>query len=308
MIAGNKAGYIKTRMPEKNDATYPVFILAGPTASGKSARALEIARTRGGVIINADSLQIYDALPILTARPSAGEMAEIPHCLYGALPPAAICSAGVWRDLAMREIAAAHEAGKLPILCGGTGFYLKALKDGLSPIPDVPAAIRARACALREEIGNPAFYAQLCAKDPHSAARIAPTDSQRMIRAFEVLEHTGHSLSFWQAQPRQGPPPEWRFTVEILMPERAELYRRCDARFAAMMEAGALDEVAEFAEKLKAGVFPEGCPPTQALGFAPLRAHLCGNLSRHEAVDLARQETRQYAKRQCTWLRHQMAE
>lgn len=295
-------------MTERLSDKRPVHILAGPTASGKSARALEIARARNGVVINADSLQLYDALPILTARPGAQETAEIPHRLYGVLPPSEICSAGQWREIAMREIAAAHEAGKLPIVCGGTGFYLKALKDGLSPIPDVPSDARARAAALHTELGPSGFHAHLAARDPDSAARIVPTDSQRLIRALEVFEHTGKPISFWQAQPRQGPPPDWTFTVEILMPERAALYRRCDERFAAMMAAGALAEVAGFDEKLRAGVFPEDCPPTRALGFRPLRAHLRGDLSQAEAVDSARTETRQYAKRQCTWLRHQMAE
>lgn len=288
--------------------TRPVHILAGPTASGKSARALEIARARGGVVVNADSLQLYDALPILTARPGPGEMAEIPHRLYGILSPAAACSAGQWRELAMREIAAAHAAGKYPVVCGGTGFYLKALREGLSPIPDIPPECRARATALHAELGSAGFHAHLAARDPDSAARIVPTDSQRQIRALEVFEHTGKPLAFWQAQPRQGPPPEWSFTIEILMPERAALYRRCDARFEAMMAAGALAEVSAFDEKLRTGEFPESCPPTQALGFKPLRAHLRGDLSQQEAVDLARLETRQYAKRQYTWLRHQMAE
>lgn len=284
-----------------------VHILAGPTASGKSARALEIARERDGVVINADSLQLYDALPILTARPSAQERVSVPHALYGVLPPSEACSAARWRALAGAEIAAAHAAGRLPIVCGGTGFYIEALCEGFSPIPPVPAEVRARAVALQQTMGNPAFHAFLAGRDPESGRRLHPHDTQRLVRAFEVLEHTGQPLAFWQAQPRQGPPEGWRFTLEILMPERAVLYRRCEARFAAMMAAGALAEAAAFDDLIRCGALASDCPPTHALGFRPLQAHLRGVLSREEAVDAACRETRQYAKRQCTWLRGRLS-
>lgn len=290
-------------MSPEPSRTFPVHILAGPTASGKSARALEIARAENGVVINADSLQLYDALPILTARPDPEETVQVPHRLYGALPPSESCSAAQWREMAMAEIAAAHEAGKLPIVCGGTGFYIEALREGFSPIPDIPPEIRAYAIALQKEVGNPAFHALLAARDPESAARLLPQDTQRLVRAFEVMEHTGKPLSWWQAQPRQGPPENWRFTLEILMPERAELHRRCARRLEAMMEAGAVQEVAAFDEKLRAGAYPQDCPPTRALGFQPLRAFVRGEIARAQAFDLALFETRQYAKRQCTWLR-----
>lgn len=289
-----------------SSASAEIAIVAGPTASGKSAHALRMAQARGGVIVNADSLQVYDALPVLTATPSVAERAQVPHRLYAFLQPDEAVSAARWRSLAIEEIRAALAAGLYPIVCGGTGFYLEALMHGLSPIPDVPEAVRAEVQARQTAMGNPAFHATLAARDPQTAARLHPSDTQRLVRAFAVLEHTGRPIAFWQDQPREGPPAGWRFKVEILMPPRDALYRRCDTRFAGMMGCGALAEVAAFERRIEERRWPADCPPTRALGYEALRAHLRGDLSQDEAVDLACRQTRQYAKRQITWLRHRM--
>ena len=278
-----------------------ITIICGPTASGKSALAVRIAEEKDGIIINADSMQLYGALPILTAQPGAEDLARAPHRLYGAIPAERKCSARIWRDLALAEIDAAFAAGKHPILVGGTGLYLKALTEGLSDMPDVPDHIRAAANARQAELGNPAFHMDLARRDPVMAGRLNPNDTQRLIRAWEVLEATGESLSAWQARPLQGPPAGWQFHVMILTPERAWLHQRCDQRFDLMLEGGAIDEV-------RAGmdIIPDDAPVTHALGYRPLAAWLRGETGRAEAVAAGKLETRQYAKRQDTWFRHQV--
>lgn len=283
-----------------------VIIIAGPTASGKSARAIEIAQKQDGVIINADSMQIYDALPLLTAQPDADDANRAPHALYAALHPKENCSAQSWRAMALKEIEAARKSGKTPVVTGGTGFYIKALTQGLSPIPDVPAEIRTRMAARQMELGNPAFHAELEKLDPEMAARLNPNDRQRLIRAREVLEATGKSLSWWQSLPPVTDEAGYHFEIELIMPERADLYNRCDARFEAMMARGALDEAAAFCKRLDDGTVPQDAAITHALGFRPLRRYLRGEIERDEAVTLAKAETRQYAKRQVTWFRHQI--
>lgn len=284
----------------------PVLIIAGPTAGGKSARALEIARTRNGVIINADSMQIYDALPLLTAQPAAQDRADAPHALYGVLPVHEPCSAQRWRGLADAEIKKAHAAGMLPIVTGGTGFYIRALTEGFSPVPEVPLAVREEAAAVQRELGNPAFHAALAQRDPAMAERLHPNDTQRLVRAWEVLEYTGTSLAEWQEAPAAGAPENYDFIFEVILPERDELRARCDARFDAMMEAGALEEARAFYEQIKAGAIKEEEAITHALGFRPLCAYLRGEISLMEAVGLAKIETKQYAKRQSTWFRNQV--
>jgi tRNA dimethylallyltransferase len=283
----------------------PVLIIAGPTAGGKSARAMEIAAARNGVIVNADSLQIYDALPVLTAQPPASDKAGIPHSLYAALAPHERCSAAQWRARAMAEIDAAHEAGKLPMLTGGTGFYLKALVEGLSPIPDVPSDVRARIMALQKKLGNPAFHADLAKIDPVMAARLNPNDTQRLVRAREVIEATGTSLAAWQDIAPEPPPAHYAFELLLVSPERSVLYERCNARFDHMIEHGAVDEVRVFDRRLQDGEFPADVPLTHALGFRPLQAWLRGEMKKDDALEKAKAETRQYAKRQVTWFRHQ---
>jgi tRNA dimethylallyltransferase len=277
----------------------PVLVVAGPTASGKSALALAIAEAFGGTVINADSMQIYRELPILTAQPSAADRASAPHVLYGVLPAAERSTAGRWRELALREIAAAREARRLPIVTGGTGLYLKALTEGLAPIPDVPPAIRAEAAALHATLGPERFHAALAERDPQLAARLAPGDTQRVRRAYEVIAATGRSLASFQAETAA---EAGSFVTLLLMPPREALTVACDARCAAMIDAGALDEMRAL---LAQGLAPD-LPAMKALGVRELIRHIRGELAFEEALALFRRATRQYAKRQFTWFRHQL--
>jgi tRNA dimethylallyltransferase len=276
-------------------------ILYGPTAGGKSALAIELAARLDGVIINADSLQLYAELEILTARPDAEALRQAPHRLYGTLPAAEAGSAARWRDWALAEIATALDAGKLPIVTGGTGLYLTALVQGLSPLPSADEAARAEATALYARLGGAAFRAALGKRDPAAAARLEPGDRQRLIRAWEVVEATGTPLSDWQALPRE-PGHGLRFRLIGLMPERAELYRRIDHRFETMLAQGALQEAARF----EALGLPATLPANRALGLKELRSHLKGEITLVEATRQAQQATRNYAKRQVTWFRHQL--
>lgn len=282
-----------------------VRVIAGPTASGKSALALRMAGEIGGVIINADSMQVYDALPILTARPSADDERQVPHRLYGFLDATERCTAARWAAEARREIDAALTGGENPVVVGGTGFYISALTEGLSPIPDVPPEMRARVSNRQRELGNPVFHAELEKRDPVMAARLNPNDTQRLIRAMEVLEATGRSLSYWQSLPPEKS-GDYEFEIHPVMPDRMELNKRCDRRFDMMMAADVLEEVRAFDARITAGEVPEDSLVTHALGFRPLRAHLHGTLSREEAIALSKTETRQYAKRQVTWFRNRM--
>ena len=279
----------------------PVVVITGPTASGKSRLALdlavELAPEFGATIINADALQVYRELRILTARPGPEDLELALHRLYGRLPAAQACSAGRWRALALVEIEAARAAGRLPLLVGGTGLYLKGLEQGLSEIPEVPAALRAAATRKLEELGPAGFHAALAARDPAAGAALRPSDRQRLIRAWEVLEATGRPLSDWQQAP--GDPAPYRFLRLALVPPRDRLYADCDRRFLQMLEAGALDEVAA----LRALGLDPGLPAMKAVGVAELSAHLAGEITLEAAVERAQQATRRYAKRQMTWLR-----
>lgn len=278
-----------------------ITIICGPTASGKSALAVDLAEKTDGVIINADSMQIYDALPILTARPGTEDLARVPHILYGTLAPAEKSSAQGWRDEAAHAIQSALMAGQHPIVTGGTGLYIKALVEGLSDIPDIPHDIRQNAMAMQREMGNPAFHAALNARDAVMGARLNPNDTQRLIRAWEVLAATGKSLSYWQTMPLQGPPPEWRFKVIVMTPDREKLHRRCDTRFSLMLEMGAVAEVRDALSFL-----PPDAPVTHALGYRALARYVRGEIGLEDATTLSCAETRQYAKRQDTWFRHQI--
>ncbi len=279
----------------------PVIILYGPTASGKSAAALMLAERLDGVIINADSMQLYAELCILTARPDPAAEARAPHRLYGVLPAATPGSAAWWRDAALGEIAAVHAAEKRAIVTGGTGLYLKALIEGLSPVPPADEAARAQATALYAELGGEAFRADLARRDPATAARLMAGDRQRLIRAWEVVEATGIPLSDWQARPRD-PGHALDFRLIGLMPARDALYARIDRRFRTMLGAGALDEARRFDEL---GLSP-ALPANKALGLPELRRHLVGEIDLPNAIALAQQMTRNYAKRQMTWFRHQL--
>lgn len=284
--------------------TPPVVVVAGPTASGKSELALGLAERLGGVVINADSMQLYRELRILTARPGPDDEARAPHRLYGVVPAAEACSAARWREMAVAEIEAARAAGRVPLVVGGTGLYFRALIEGLAPVPDVPDSVRREARALHARLGGARFHALLSRRDPAMAARLGPGDSQRLVRAYEVLEATGTSLAEWQSLPPAGPGIERPVVKIVLTPPRDRLYARCDARFLAMVAAGAVTEVAALAAL---GLDPE-LPAMKALGVRELRRHLDGELDLEAAVLRAQTATRRYAKRQLTWFRHQMAE
>jgi tRNA dimethylallyltransferase len=278
-----------------------VVVIGGPTASGKSGLAVDIAEAFGGTVINADSMQLYRELDVLTARPGAEDLARAPHRLYGVLPGSERGSAARWRALVLAEIAAARAAGRLPIVVGGTGLYLRALMEGLCDLPTLPDAVRAAARERHKDLGGEAFRAELVARDPASA-RLNPGDTTRLVRAWEVLEATGRPLTEWQAAAPDGPPPGLRFHVTVIDPPRADLYAMCDKRFTVMLARGALDEV----RALDAlGLNPE-LPVMKALGVPELRAHLRGELSLTAATVKAQQSTRHYAKRQVTWFRHQL--
>jgi tRNA dimethylallyltransferase len=278
-----------------------LLVIAGPTASGKSALASSLAERFGGVVINADSMQVYRGVPILTAQPTEAEQARLPHRLYGQFAPDQLCSAGIWRALAVQACEAAWKEGTVPVVVGGTGLYLRALVDGLSPIPDIPAEVRDASRMLFAELGKARFYEKLAQRDPVMAQRLDPGNSQRLVRAWEVIEATGRSLAEWQADPRQGGLDADSATL-LLTPPREALYANCDRRLTGMLAAGALDEVAALMEL---GLDP-ALPVMKALGVAEFAAHLRGALSLTEALALAQQSTRRYAKRQLTWFRHQL--
>lgn len=284
-------------------ADQTVIVIGGPTASGKSALALALAQKHGGVVINADSMQLYAGLPLLTAQPDAADHAAAPHRLYGVQPPDQTCSAAQWRDMALAEIARAHAEKRMPVVVGGTGFYIRTLIEGISPIPEIPTEIRARLNAELADIGNDAFHAQLAERDPVMGERLHPGNSQRLIRAMEVLAHTGKSLAYWQSLPRAGTPSQLRFVTLALLPPRDVLYARCDRRFEEMIRRGALHEVEAFPRPPQEGA---QWALHKALGYPELRAYLDGHATKEDAVRAAQQSTRNYAKRQMTWFRHQL--
>jgi tRNA dimethylallyltransferase len=278
------------------------ILIAGPTASGKSALALALAERHGGVIMNADSMQVYRELRILTARPSAEDEARVPHALYGFVPASEAYSVGRYMADAARVIAAARAEGRVPIVVGGTGLYFKALLEGLSPIPVVPEVVRARWRAEARRLGAAALHRMLSERDPHMAVRLRPTDPQRIVRALEVLEATGRSLADWQRVAGKPVLSAEAAIRIVVLPERGELYRRCDMRFEAMLRQGALEEVAA----LRALALDPTLPAMTALGVAPLLAHLAGKATLEGAATQAKADTRRYAKRQLTWLRRNM--
>jgi tRNA dimethylallyltransferase len=278
------------------------ILIAGPTASGKSCLALRLAAELGGIIINADSMQVYRDLSILTARPGPEDEARAPHALFGFVGASEAYSAGRYAADAARALATARDRGLRPIIVGGTGLYFKTLIEGLSPMPKVAEDVRTRWRAEAAKTGAGTLHRILSQRDPEMAARLGPSDTQRIVRALEVLDSTGVSLFAWQQRPRE-PVLDAAETVRIVVaPERAELYRRIDIRFTAMMAAGALQE----AERLAALGPDPSLPIMSTLGVRPLLRHLAGELTRAEAVHAAQTETRQYAKRQLTWARSNM--
>ncbi len=276
-------------------------LIAGPTASGKSALGLALADRLGGEIINADSMQVYADLRIVTARPSQDEEASAPHHLYGHVPASTVFSTGQWLSDAVAAIEKVRGRGKVPIVLGGTGLYFKALTEGFVEVPDIPDDVRAATRAEVDEIGPQAAHALLGRVDPGWAAQVNQNDPQRIARGLEVVRATGRPLSSWQAEPVQAPDfgPYAQFVLE---PDRAWLIERIHRRFRQMVDAGAVDEV----EALLQQGLDASVPAMKALGVPELGAYLSGATSLDEAIETAAIKSRQYAKRQSTWFRQQM--
>jgi tRNA dimethylallyltransferase len=285
-------------------ANSKAVLIAGPTASGKSALALQLAQTHDAVIINADSMQVYRDLRIITARPTPEQEAVVPHALYGHVDAAVNFSAGSWVADAALALGQARVQNRLPIFVGGSGLYFKALISGLSAVPPIPAEVRDGVRARLELDGVEALHVELARRDPVSAERLKPRDRIRIARALEVIESTGRSLTDWH---REGLPPllpPGTFSALFLAADRDQLYVRIDARFDAMLAAGALGEVANLAARHLDPLLPA----MKAHGVPTLIRHLKGEITLEEAATIGRADTRHYAKRQFTWFRHQMPE
>ena len=278
------------------------ILIAGPTASGKSALALRLAEERGGTIINADSMQVYRELRVLTARPSVADEARVPHLLYGHVAGSDPYSAGRFVVEAADAIAQARAAGRVPIVVGGTGLYFKALTEGLSPVPSIPEDVRVKWREMAQRISPAELHAELLSRDAEMAGRLSPTDPQRVTRALEVLDATGRSLAEWQAKPGTPVLTSDNADCYVVETDRDVLYRRCDARFDEMLDAGALDEV----RGLAALDLSPDLPVMRALGVRPLLQLIVGTLGRTAAVARAKTETRQFVKRQLTWISSNM--
>ena len=278
----------------------PLYLLAGPTASGKSAKALSWAEQTGGAILNADSMQLYADVPILTARPDASEEARAPHRLYGHLDGRTLWSTGDWLRAARPHIAEALAGGPPLCIVGGTGLYFNALVHGLAEIPDIGDTARAEARAAFDEMGEARLRGLLKTHDPAAEARIMPNDQQRLSRAYEVWLQTGRSLTDWQTLTVPELAPD-TYRLDILHPDRTWLYERCDRRLQIMLDQGALDEVRALMDK---GLAPDW-PIMRVLGLSEFVAHVKGEVTLEDALNFARQKTRNYAKRQSTWFRNQ---
>ncbi len=293
---------ITDNSPDEAGIKPPVALIAGPTASGKSGLAVRLAqelaeRGKRAVVINADSAQVYRDLHVLSARPSPQEMEGIEHRLYGTWDGAIACSAADWARAAKREIAALHGAGAIPILCGGTGMYIRTLLDGIAPIPAIDPNIRADIRAMPQT----AARAALERDDPEAAARLAPADNARTCRALEVVRSTGKPMAHWHANMAGGIGPEITLHPLRLLPDRATLFARCDLRFERMLEDGAGAEVAA----LLARKLDPDLPVMRAIGVREIIAFLDGASTEADMIAAAQLATRQYAKRQFTWFRNQ---
>ena len=287
-------------MPQRPHA----ILIAGPTASGKSAAALAIAERFSGTVINADSMQVYRELAVLTARPGAEHEAKAPHRLYGTVPAATAYSVGQWVADAGATIAEARAASRVPILIGGTGLYFKALLEGLAPVPDIPADIRDHWRKQSEALDAPGLYGELLARDPFMARRLRPTDPQRVVRALEVIDATGVSLAEWQGGQSE-PILASEATLKLLVaPERETVYAAIDARLDRMVETGGLDEVRTLMDLR----LDPALPVMRAHGVRELAAFLVGAADLEDAKTRAKTETRRYAKRQMTWARRYMTD
>jgi len=277
---------------------FDAVLIAGPTASGKSAAALELAEKMGGVVINADSMQVYAQAPILTAQPSAEDMARVPHRMYGHVDAREVYSVGRWRDDAAKTLSELD--GRMPIFVGGTGMYFMALTEGLADVPAIPDDIRDAARALLAEIGVEDLHARLTARDPLTASRLRPSDPQRVLRAYEVFEATGRPLAQWQDEPAAPLLKDKKIAAFVLDPPRPVLREKIAARFAKMVDGGGLDEA-----RALEGLDPS-LPAAKLLGLRPLQALAAGTVGREEALESAVTATRQFAKRQMTWFRNRM--
>jgi tRNA dimethylallyltransferase len=273
-------------------------LIAGPTASGKSAVALALASQIGGVLINTDSMQVYREARILTARPGDEELRRVPHLLYGHVSVRESYSVARFQSDAIAALAEARAMRRVPIFVGGTGMYFGALTEGIADMPAVPAAIRASARERREALGQDGFFEALRARDPESAARLRASDTQRVLRAYEVVEATGRPIGEWQRAEAVPVLAGLKVARFVLSPPRAELHRRIDARFDAMLETGAMDEAAALA-----GLDP-ALPAAKILGLREIWAYQAGALSLEAAKTQAKAASRQYAKRQLTWFRN----
>ncbi|ODR98756.1 tRNA dimethylallyltransferase [Methyloceanibacter methanicus] len=283
---------------------FEAVLIAGPTASGKSAAALALAERLGGTIVNADSMQVYRELQVLTARPSAAEMEIVPHRLYGTVSGREAYSVGRWVEDAAAAIEETRKRGQVPIFVGGTGLYFMALLQGLSPVPDIPEDIRRHWRERAATTSGSDLHAALSARDPVMAARLGPTDTQRLVRALEVIDATDVSLADWQ-ETTGTPLLKDEAVLKILVaPEREAVYAAIDARFDAMLREGALAE----AESLAALDLDPGLPVMRALGVPELLSHLSGAISLEDAATKAKTASRRYAKRQMTWARRFMAD
>ena len=278
------------------------MLIAGPTASGKSEGALALAEVVNGALINTDSMQVYREPRILTARPDERAQSRAPHLLYGHVSVHERYSVARYQADATRAVRDVQANGRIPIFAGGTGLYFQALTGGVAEVPEIPEAVRKQVRARRETIGAEVFFKELAAHDPDSAAGLRSSDTQRVLRAAEVLEATGKSLSYWQRATGAAPLAGLRLARFVLSPPRAELYRRIEQRFEGMVAQGALEE----ARSLK-GLDP-GLPSAKLLGLRQLWAALDGALALDDAIAAAKTATRQYAKRQVTWFRHRMAD
>jgi tRNA dimethylallyltransferase len=283
----------KTRLPRPK----PVALIAGPTASGKSALAVRLGHLQPSVVINADSMQVYRDLRVLSARPDAADMEGISHRLFGHIDGAEACSAARWAEDARIEIDRAHAAGLLPIVTGGTGLYLRTLLDGIAPVPDIAPDIRAQVRALPVAEA----HAALTIEDPDAAARLSPADSSRVARALETVRSTGRPLAHWQASLSGGIADRVRLLPVVLLPPRDWLFDRIDRRFDTMIEHGAIEEV----EALLARGLDPALPVMRAIGVPEIAAWLRGSSDRAMMAERGRIATRQYGKRQYTWFSRQ---
>ncbi|MBV9538037.1 MAG: tRNA (adenosine(37)-N6)-dimethylallyltransferase MiaA [Acidisphaera sp.] len=283
---------------ERQDALAPALLIAGPTCSGKSALAMALAETCGGLVINADAMQVYRELRVLTARPTEADEARVPHALYGVRRATCAGSVAWWRGAALAAMHGAHHAGALPILCGGSGLYFHALTSGIAAIPPIGAAARSEARRMLAELGPQGLHAALASVDPGSAARLRPSDAQRLARGWEVWRETGRGIAAWQDEPAALAP--WRFAAIRLDPPRDVLRGAIARRFADMLDAGALDEV----RALLALDLDPALPAMRAHGVPELAAHLRGTITLAEAAQRTTLATGQYTKRQATWFAH----